>query len=372
MQTSLSWLHRLTVFLVALLLAAGLLSALLQRDQQQADTIHTLRLQLQLLHSHTAQLQLLADRAVRTAVRGTSGLKDDPYKQLQQQQQQGISPNKPGALTTRAGAAADARAPHSKLSQYLFEASQAPGAGGSDFGFNSSQAAAGSGGGAIPVQRAGSGGSRPLGGATSAGGRAHLARQSQDEKALRQMWCEQQGLTQAWQQQLLLLLSHAGSFEDFVDLAEQVGRVDAVVGGRHTQALPWHLGQQQEQQEQLTLHQDEGLAAGSRQQELAGCQQGDAGRSALQAVDQGGLTGQQEQQRHADQGMQTAALPAAVGAGWPAGGTAGQVLPAAAAAAGGAAGPGEGVIAAVAPVRQKAGVKRKVADGKAVLKRGRR
>jgi len=367
-----------------MLLAAGLLSALLQRDQQQADTRHILRSQLQLLHSHTAQLQLLADRAVRTAVRGTSGLKDDPYKQLQQQQQQqqGISPNKPGALTTRAGAAADARAPYSKLSQHLFEASQAPGVGGSGFAFNSSQAAAGSGGGGasagvMPVQRAGSGGSRPLGGAASAGGRAHLARQSQDEKALRQMWSEQQGLTQAWQQQLLPLLSHAGPLEDFVDLAGQVGRAGEVAGGRHTQALPWHLGQQQEQeQQQLTRHQDEQLLAGSQQQELAGRQPGDADRSALPAAGQRGSTGQQEhhqqqQQRHADQGLHTSVLPAGLSAAWAAEGTAGEVLPAAA-AAGGAAGPSEGVIAAVAPVRQKAGVKRKVADGKAVLKRGKR
>lgn len=316
---------------------------MLRGDQAAQDTVLRLQAQLELLRSHTVRLQLVADRAVATAVRGTAGLKDNPpklqkqhtQKEQQQQQQLGVSPGK-------------------------FDVSKQSQAGGSNIQFSqaglglvfgSQQVANGGASGGIPVQRAGSGGSsRPFAGATSTGGRTHLARQSQDEKALLQLWNEQQALSQNWQQ-VQQLVDCKGSLETFVQLANEAGCNGEVAGARRAQALAWHLGQEQQQ-----------VPGEGQQQQGAGVGVPSAGAADAPAVY-----------------SSAAATPGTKG------GSRAEALAAAAAAAS-PIGPGAhmtrqgsgpsaaspGLVAVVAPARQKAGAKRKAHDGQSLLKRGRR
>lgn len=320
---------------------AGLLAAMLHKDQDLRDAALRLQAQLQLLHSHAAQLQLVADKAVRTAVRGTAGLRDDPIKHQQQQQKQG---------TLGGGFASNAVAGLRSASQHVQAAkpdaaltllsSQVPGV-----------AAAG-----VHVQRAGSGGSiSPFAGAASGGGRAHLARQSQDEGALRQMFGEQQALAQEWQQ-LQQLVGYQGPWDAFVQLAQQAGRSGVVAALQRHTALPWHLGQQPEQGHELRSLIDRQGQARSRQQ-AAGleAQASGAGDDADARV-ASTLSDSQP-------GSRTAARSFAAAAGAGAGAAAGAAV--------NTAPPDQIAVVARPKQKQAEGIKRKAPAGGSLLKRRR-
>lgn len=312
---------------------------MLHKDQDLRDAALRLQAQLQLLHSHAAQLQLVADKAVRTAVRGTAGLKEDPTKHNHQQQKQGALG---GGFASNAVPGLRSASQHVQAAKpdagLALLSSQVPGA-----------AAA-----AVPMQRAGSGGSsRPFAGAASGGGRAHLARQSQDEGALRQMFGEQQALAQEWQQ-LQQLVGHQGPWDAFVQRAQQAGRsgvVDALQ--RHT-ALPWHLGQQREQQgHELRPPTDRQGQAGSREQAAGpGVQASGAGGGDADARVASTLPDSQP-------GSRTAALPFAAAAA------------AAGAAVNTAAPPDQISVVARPKQKQAEGAKRKAPAGGSLLKRRR-
>jgi hypothetical protein len=323
-----------------------------------------LQTQLQLLFSHTAQLQLVADRAVRMAVRGTTGLKDDPTKQQQpgasslaQNVSTGIGAGAGSGFSAAGLSGGSQRALHSGVPDAglaLLLGSQVP-AGGAVMG--------------IPVQRAGSGGSSraALGGAAAAGGRAHLARQSQDDKALRQMWNEQQALAMDWQQRLQQLVGYQGPLESFVQLAQSLGAGGAAASAGHAVALPWHLGQlseaeeQQQGLEQPPEQQPTQVSHQHQQQQQPSQQPGqtDTGahpHSMLEAlVPLGPRTG-----------SRTAVIAAAAATGAQGTQQAGSGVGAAAAV--------QGPVLVVAPAKQKqvAGAKRRAHDGQSLLKRGRR
>lgn len=343
---------------------------MLHRDKRLQDSVLCLQSQLQLLFSHTAQLQLLAGRAVQMAVRGTTGLKDDPTKgqKQQQQQQQGASPLA-HKVSTGAGAGAGAGAVFSTAglsggSQHTLHV------GALDAGFGlvlGSQVPVGGAGGGMPVQMAGSGGSSraALGGAAAAGGRAHLARQSQDEKTLRQMWNEQQSLSQDWQQRLQQLVGYQGPLESFTQLAQSLGASGAVFGARHAVAMPWHLGQQseeqQQEQEQPSEQHPTQVAAQQQQQQPPSQQpeQTESGAHAHSLLEASVPVGPRL-------GSRTAVIAAAAAAGpqgtQQAGGGAGAVAAA------------QAPISVVAPTKQKqvVGANRRAHDGQSLLKRGRR
>jgi hypothetical protein len=367
---------------------AGLLSACFHNQQQLQDSVLLLQSQLQLLHSHTAQLQQLADKAVTTAVRGTAGLKEDPTKKQQQQQHQrqlNVSPSGKATVSTRAGegAALTLASQGSGHVPFFTTGSQVSPA----KGLGVSGAASSS----IQVQRAGSGNSsRAAGGAAAGGGRAHFARQQQDEQALRQMWAEQQSIRQDWQSKLQPLVAFEGELDAFVQLAAEAGVSAVVAGGRHAEALPWHLGQQEDerhQQQQQVEQQGQGQDQHLQQQdggqdlEQHKQQQTQLEPSAKPAA-AGGGGGESAvthiQPQHVDSNAPKAAPPgsaekAAATAATAAGAAAtNSTNLGAAAAAAGLAPPG--LVAVVAPARQKqaAAQKRKAADVLSLLKRGRR
>jgi hypothetical protein len=369
----------------------------LQRDQLLQDNILRLQSQLQLVCSHSAQLQVLAEKVVRTAVRGTPGLKQDPTKQ--QQQQNLNSPNKgPPALGNAAGVAAAEAAAAS------FPANQLPASPGNAFigtqglALLGSQvsptaaAAAAAGVTAGPLlpfnpmqltQRAGSNGvlransnsgaimhvgpaAGSLSGGSSrgvgtAGGRAHIARQSQEEKALRQMWAEQQALLQDWQQRLHPLVNCQGSLETYLQLADRVGGGGVHAVHRVAAAQPWHLGQQQEEQDDQNEEQQE------QEQKLLD----------QSAEPQGEDLGRTDSHRRVHVpgmsrlGATQPAGAAANAASAAAGGNAAAVADASSVqqVAGGAGPPA--TIALVAPAKQRQGGKRKAHDGQPLLKRRR-
>jgi hypothetical protein len=371
--------------------AAGFLAAVLQRDQLLQDNILRLQSQLQLVCSHSAQLQVLAEKAVRTAVRGTPGLKQDPTKQQQQPNLNSPSKGPPAVGNAAGGASAEASFPASQLPASpgnAFIGTQGLSLLGSQVSPAAAAAAAAAagraGGPLLPfnpmqlIQRAGSngalradsnssammpvsptagnlaGGSRGVG---TAGGRAHLARQSQDEKALRQMWTEQQALLQDWQQRLHPLVNCQGSLETYLQLVDRVGGSGVHTLRRVAAAQPWHLGQQQQE--------EEAAEQGEEQQER------EQKQSEQQAEPQGVDAGRSDSQRRvpvADASGLAATQPAGPGA---------NAASAAAAAdasgvqevAGGAGPPA--AIALVAPAKQRQGGKRKAHDGQPLLKRRR-
>jgi hypothetical protein len=326
-----------------------MLSACFHHEQQLQDSVLLLQSQLQLLHSHTAQLQQLADKAVATAVRGTAGLKDDPTKN-QQQQQPNVSPSLRAATSTRAALNAFQGLGPVPILAAGSQVSPAKGPG-----------VPGSGNSGIPVQRTGSGGSnRAAGGAAAGGGRAHLARQQQDEQALRQMWSEQQSLRQEWHSRLQQLVSFEGELDAFKQVAAEAGLVDVVAAGRHAVALPWHLGQQEDEQQQ-----QEQEGQGHEQQPQP--QQGPHRALVLPAAADDVSVAMHAQPIRVDSNALSTAPPP------------GSALNAAATenttifgAAAGSAAPG--LVAVVAPARQKqaAAQKRKAADVQSLLKRRRR
>jgi hypothetical protein len=190
-----------------------------------------------------------------------------------------------------------------------------------------------------------------------------LARQSQDDKTLRQMWNEQQALAQDWQQRLQQLVGYQGPLEAFAQLAQSLGAGGVVANAGHAVALPWHLGQQPEEEEQ---------------------QQGQeqpAEQPSKQVSNQ-----QQQQPSHQPEQTETRAhahsvLEASVPLGLRVGSRTAVIAAAAAAGAhgtqqagAGAAAAVQGALSVVAPAKQKqvAGAKRRAHDGQSLLKRGRR
>lgn len=361
---------------------AGLLDALVQRDQQQHEAMLKLQTQMQLLHSYSYQLQTLADRAVKTAVAGTAGLKDLPKQQQRalqhsdssnarskaaaaagrggvfagSQQQGQVTPDAPNGISLAGGFGSQAPAGIGSQAPPLWSTQQpAPLQQPQQF-MRPPGAGAGGGG--------GSGGASRAGGAVSGGGRAHLARQSQDELALRQLWAEQQGLSSEWEQHVQPLLSHQGPLDSYLQLAQKAGRAgDSVVGAaggmrRNETAQPWHLGQLPAEQQQLA---------------------GDAGGVLRDA------SGDEKQQELQQEGgsLTQSGVPLGLNkpplANGPSGGSASLFTAAAATAAGpssqlGAAAGADVSMAVVAPAKQKqaAGHKRKAREGGGLLTRGRR
>jgi hypothetical protein len=192
-----------------------------------------------------------------------------------------------------------------------------------------------------------------------------LARQSQDDKTLRQMWNEQQALAQDWQQRLQQLVGYQGPLEAFAQLAQSLGAGGVVANAGHAVALPWHLGQQPEEEEQ---------------------QQGQEQPPEQPSKQVSNQQQQQQQPSHQPEQTETRAhahsmLEASVPLGLRVGSRTAVIAAAAAAGAhgtqqagAGAAAAVQGALSVVAPAKQKqvAGAKRRAHDGQSLLKRGRR
>jgi hypothetical protein len=164
------------------------------------------------------------------------------------------------------------------------------------------------------------------------------------------MFGEQQALAQDWQQ-LQQLVGYQGPLDAFVQLAQQAGRSSVVAAVQRHTALPWHLGQQQQQQREVDSEQQ--LQMNSREQ---------AAGPGAQAPEGAGDAGARIASKLPDsQAGSRTALPS--------------FAPAAAAGGGGAAvnRHASDQIAVVARPKQKQaeGVKRKAPAGGSLLKRRR-